>query len=131
MKFKKYHLGCDFVLKPSKTSKTDKGIKLDVCVCECEMKHNPHLHWESPARNVDHWAAVEVVGELVAVDRGAHEDQLQVRSPHNNIFQDGEQEVGLHTALVDLSRWRGGVEIQITTDFSARFLDSPTHDTFN
>lgn len=48
-----------------------------------------YLHGESPPGNVDDRAAVEVVGELAAVHRGAHEDQLQVRSSHDDVFQDG------------------------------------------
>lgn len=52
-----------------------------------------HLHWERPARDANHGAAVEVGGELVAVHRGAHEDELQVRPPHDNVLQDGQQKV--------------------------------------
>lgn len=38
----------------------------------------------------------------MAVHRGAHEDEFQVRSLHHDIFQDGQQEVRLDAALVDL-----------------------------
>lgn len=43
-----------------------------------KSQSSAHLNREGPARNGDHWAAVEVVGELVTVHRGAHEDQLHV-----------------------------------------------------
>lgn len=52
-----------------------------------------HLHWERPARDANHGAAVKVGGELVAVHRGTHEDELQVRPPHDDVLQDGQQEV--------------------------------------
>lgn len=52
-----------------------------------------HLNRERPARDANNGAAVEVGGELVAVHRGAHEDELQVGPPHDDVFQDGEQEV--------------------------------------
>lgn len=42
----------------------------------------------------------------MAVHRGAHEDQLQVRPPHHHVFQDGQQEVRLDAALVNLRRRR-------------------------
>ncbi|TNN58691.1 hypothetical protein EYF80_031105 [Liparis tanakae] len=61
-----------------------------------------YLHGESPPGDADDRAAVEIVGELVAVHRGAHEDQLQVGPPHHHILQDGQQEVGLDAALMDL-----------------------------
>lgn len=73
-----------------------------------------YLYWERPARDGDHRAAVEVAGELVAVHCGTHENQLQIRSPHDDIFQDGQQEVGLDTALMDLKRWRSGVKVQVS-----------------
>lgn len=61
-----------------------------------------HLHWERPSRDANHRATVEVGGELVAVHRGAHEDELQVRPPHDDVLQDGQQKVRLDAALVDL-----------------------------
>lgn len=80
-----------------------------------EMLWPAHLHWERPARDANHGAAVEVGGELVAVHRGAHKDKLQVRSPHDDVFQDGKQEVWLDAAFMDLMgrrREEGGVSKQ-------------------
>lgn len=69
--------------KNSGSSATSTGfIKKNIC-------DGTYLNGEGPARDGDDWAAVEVVGELVAVHRGAHEDQLQVWSPHDNVFKDG------------------------------------------
>lgn len=43
----------------------------------------------------------------MAVHRGAHEDELQVRPPHHHVFQDGQQEVRLDAALVNLEEREG------------------------
>lgn len=67
----------------------------------------PHLHRERPARNADYRTVVEVTGELVTVDGGTHQDQPQVRPPHNHVLQNGEQEVRLDATLMDLSKMEG------------------------
>ena len=69
----------------------------------------PHLHRESSPRDGDHRAVVEVGRELVTLDRGAHEDQVQVRAPLHHVLQDGQQEVRLDAALMDLGGGGGGV----------------------
>lgn len=50
------------------------------------IQSSSHLHGKGPPRDGDHRAAVEVVGEFVAVHRGTHEDELQVRTPHHDVF---------------------------------------------
>lgn len=61
-----------------------------------------HLYRKSLAGDGDDGTAVEIASELVAVHCGAHEDQLQVGTLVNHVLQDGQEEIGLHTALVDL-----------------------------
>lgn len=72
-------MGLCFNILISKAFKTNKWIVKLGSVYEIKTnKSFSYLHWESPARDGDHWAAVEVVGELVTVHCGAHEDQTQV-----------------------------------------------------
>lgn len=39
------------------------------------IQWSSYLYREGPTGDCDHWAAVEVVGEFVAVHCGAHEDE--------------------------------------------------------
>ena len=65
-----------------------------------------YLHWVCPAGDVDDGAVTEVAGELVCIQRGAHQHHLQVPTLQQQLTQDDQQEVRLHAALVHLQERR-------------------------
>ena len=54
------------------------------------------------AGNMRSWAAAKVRSEHGRVERGGHEDELEVRAPRQDVAQDDEEEVLVHAALVNL-----------------------------
>lgn len=74
------------------------------------------LNREGPAGNGDDGAAVEVVGKLIAVHCGTHEDQTQVRALQHQLLQDGQEEVRLDASLVDLGGGGGHTHDKHPTD---------------
>ena len=61
-------------------------------------------HWMGPARYLDDRAVPEVVLEDFSVERGGHEDQLQVFAKRKQGLDDHDQKVGEHVSLVHLGK---------------------------
>jgi hypothetical protein len=61
-----------------------------------------HVHGECEARHMYSRAAGKECGKLVRVEGGAHQHDLDVCAARYQLFEHDQQEVFVHTALVDL-----------------------------
>ena len=52
--------------------------------------------------SINHVSPTKVFGELLCIERGAHEDDLQVRANGEEVPDDHQQDVRLQVPLVDL-----------------------------
>ena len=82
--------------------KIDKSGKNTVGRCRGRCYTLYLLYGKSSAGDFDAATFAEVVGEEIGVDRGRHEDHLQIRSQRQHVAQDEEEEVRLLRPLVNL-----------------------------
>lgn len=55
-----------------------------------------------PARNLNNWTLVEVLGEDSGVEGGGHQYELEVSPDLQQVLQDDDQEICHRVALVNL-----------------------------